>query len=299
MEDTGIGTWIAGYRKNIGITQEELGRAVGVSTQAVSRWECGGTPDVALLPAIADRLGVSIDALFGRDGGGADIQAALSGWMSSLPETKRLDALCGLVWHACQDLGSHRELGQSGQYLDRCTLPVENGEDTVLLKTIWETEQGIALGIGANDLSFMALFPEPKAGYAHFLGTDETYRQLFAALSLPGAVALLRYFYSRKSCYYTAAALAKALGFSPEQVEEALDAMEKIHLLTRQDIVLETGEVPVWMAHDQGAVLPFLYLARILMEKGEGFQMCWRTRERPLFTWEREEERRGGHEEAL
>lgn len=290
MEDMGIGTRIADYRKRLGITQEELGRAAGVSTQAVSRWECGGTPDVALLPAIADRLGVSVDALFGRGGGGADMQAALSDWIGSLPEKKRLDALCRLVWRTCRNLGGHRDTElPGGQYLDRCALPVEDGEDAVLLKTIFETEQGIALGIGANDLSFMALFPELKAGYGHFLGTDETYRQLFAALALPGAVALLRYFYSRKSCYYTAAALAKALGLSVEQAEETLDAMERIHLLTRQEIVLETGEVPVWMAHDQGAVLPFLYLAQILTEKGEGFQMCWRTRERPLFTWERKE----------
>ena len=73
---------IARYRKAAGMTQEELGRAVGVSTQAVSRWECGGTPDVALLPAIADRLGVSIDALFGRDGDAPqDMDRQFSQWL--------------------------------------------------------------------------------------------------------------------------------------------------------------------------------------------------------------------------
>lgn len=66
-----LGEQISKFRKEAGLTQEELGKSVGVSTQAVSRWECGGMPDIELLPAIADRLHVSIDALFGREGGEA------------------------------------------------------------------------------------------------------------------------------------------------------------------------------------------------------------------------------------
>ena len=52
MNENLLGSQIAKFRKAAELTQEELGRSVGVSTQAVSRWECGGTPDVTLLPAI-------------------------------------------------------------------------------------------------------------------------------------------------------------------------------------------------------------------------------------------------------
>ena len=54
-----IGTRIAALRKKRGLTQEQLGSQVGVSAQAVSKWENGGAPDVELLPALADRLGVT------------------------------------------------------------------------------------------------------------------------------------------------------------------------------------------------------------------------------------------------
>ena len=54
-------------RKQKGIKQEDIAEAVGVSPQAVSKWESGGMPDAALLPRIADNLGVTIDALFGRE----------------------------------------------------------------------------------------------------------------------------------------------------------------------------------------------------------------------------------------
>ena len=53
MDNNLLGEQIAKYRKAAGLTQDELGKAVGISAQAVSRWECGGAPDITLLPAIA------------------------------------------------------------------------------------------------------------------------------------------------------------------------------------------------------------------------------------------------------
>ena len=59
---------IVRLRKERGMTQEALAEVVGVSAQTISKWENAVTwPDVALLPAIADVFGVSIDALYGRE----------------------------------------------------------------------------------------------------------------------------------------------------------------------------------------------------------------------------------------
>ena len=53
------------YRKKAGLSQEELANKLGVSRQAVSKWETNATtPDIAILPQLALFFGVSIDTLF-------------------------------------------------------------------------------------------------------------------------------------------------------------------------------------------------------------------------------------------
>ena len=68
-----LGSRIRQLRLRDGKTQEVLARALGVTAQAVSRWEAGGSyPDMNLIPPIAHYFGVTIDELFGytneRDG---------------------------------------------------------------------------------------------------------------------------------------------------------------------------------------------------------------------------------------
>lgn len=59
---------IRNYRKNNRLSQKEFGRRIGVTAQAVSKWERGTAyPDIFILPSIAGLLGVSIDELLTVD----------------------------------------------------------------------------------------------------------------------------------------------------------------------------------------------------------------------------------------
>ena len=61
-----IGTVIKSLRRNQKKTQDELATALGVTPQAISRWESeNGYPDIELLPLIANFFSVSIDELLG------------------------------------------------------------------------------------------------------------------------------------------------------------------------------------------------------------------------------------------
>lgn len=60
-----IGSKIKELRKQRGITQEQLADSIGVSFQAVSKWENNiALPDITLAPALASYFGVSMDVLF-------------------------------------------------------------------------------------------------------------------------------------------------------------------------------------------------------------------------------------------
>ena len=63
-----LGENIRALRLRDGRTQEAFGQALGVTAQAVSRWEKGiCCPDMELIPSVANYFGVSIDELFGYD----------------------------------------------------------------------------------------------------------------------------------------------------------------------------------------------------------------------------------------
>lgn len=77
-----MGSKIKQLRTERSMTQEEMGNALGVSAQAVSKWESGLTmPDIQLLPELAVLFGVSIDDLF------------------SITDESRLDRIDNLIAH--------------------------------------------------------------------------------------------------------------------------------------------------------------------------------------------------------
>ncbi|MBQ8512155.1 MAG: helix-turn-helix transcriptional regulator [Clostridia bacterium] len=63
-----IGGAIRRLRRERDVTQDELASAIGVTAQAVSKWErAEGYPDITLLPEIARYFGVTLDTVYGMD----------------------------------------------------------------------------------------------------------------------------------------------------------------------------------------------------------------------------------------
>lgn len=286
MNDNLIGIQISKFRKAAGMTQEELGEKVGISGQAVSRWECGGAPDVTLLPAIADKLGVTIDALFGRDGSErVDVEDVVGSWLCSFPKKERLSRLCRLVWasvkHLLDDGLGIPEMG----YLETCLPDMGDGLNRLMLSQI-RTAGGILLDIHAEDLSFVTLWPEPKDGYAVWLAPKNEYRRLFELLSRPGCLELLEYLHCRKHSYFVAKAAAKQMEMPCKAVEELLRALEERKILRSIELALEDGEVKAYELVEPAAFIPFLYIARCFMQSGMNY-ICAGNYDAPLLQKEK------------
>jgi len=64
LDQKEFGNKLRNHRKNLGMTQEEAAERIGISPQAVSKWEAGDClPDCFNLKAIADVYGISLDIL--------------------------------------------------------------------------------------------------------------------------------------------------------------------------------------------------------------------------------------------
>jgi len=73
-----IGENILTLRHGLGLSQEAVAEKIDVSRQTVAKWEAGeSTPDLSLAAKLAAVLGVSIDRLAGRTGGGKYIFGAV------------------------------------------------------------------------------------------------------------------------------------------------------------------------------------------------------------------------------
>ena len=90
---------ISEYRKKKNLKQDELAEKLGVSPQAVSKWENDlSCPDISLLPSLSNILGISIDELVQ---GKKDDPV-----VTVLPEEERRDAELAHAEDAREDLGN-------------------------------------------------------------------------------------------------------------------------------------------------------------------------------------------------
>lgn len=133
-----LGRTIAEARKAQGLTQEQLGSELGVSPQAVSRWENGeSAPDIALVPDLCRILGISADTLLGVDGaiGLRALGSELAKRLSEQNKTKRDEALIDVLgqvfagWNnfALRDLGCNIAFYRGDKGLDRVGVWLKKG----------------------------------------------------------------------------------------------------------------------------------------------------------------------------
>lgn len=288
-----LGRTIAALRKKLGFTQEQLGEALGVSGQAVSKWENGGTPDAEMLPMIADRLGVSIDTLFGLEyRHTTDIVELLKRYLTGFPDEKRLDALFRLlcpIFRLISGMFPDEELQQKSEF---DLLPLKTAYAVVSHSTGeigWRrsqvvSDEGMMLGLLAEDCPMFLLMPEPRNGYTSNLLTSEDYRSIFTALAMPGAMEILLCLYAKEERYASAEAISRVAGVKLADTRNALEALAACRLLKYTTVELMEAPTTVYATNGNYALIPLLTLARWIREGANGcFFLQHETRDGPIL----------------
>lgn len=263
-----IGENIAAIRKEKGITQDQLAKSVMVSAQAVSKWENGGMPDAELLPGIADCLGVSIDALFGRAIDDSSLEAALMKKIADTPRENVFDTIFSLCWDMEQAIFSY--LGMESVPIEAA---IEEAKDLEESKAIDEVYSGVQddhgftqMGIGKR-IQYFLVVPDAKDKEKAFInGID--YVSLFKDLSDKNVFDTLIYLNKRDhSKIFTPSLLVKNLGMDEAVAENAIRTLKKYALIYTKQIELDDEIKDVYEFSPTPTFIAFLIFARELLDR--------------------------------
>ncbi len=260
-------------RKAKDMKQEELAAAVGVSPQAVSKWEQGGLPDAALLPAIADALGVSIDALFGRQ------KEELSFY------DRFLQHMYEVHWHDVIE-----ELYRIGQLCGASICRVEKYNEFLFShadeKTYTEgtLDEGFYQGRLHEKQPYFLLIPEPKEGYESAVPYDEAFVRLYEALASPNALKAMYYILSEPNAYFDAEAIAASLSVSAEEAAKIIERLVSVNVVSQASFASGTQSKTIYRGKAHIEFIAFLYFSSMLLNRPSQFIYQINDRTKPWFT---------------
>lgn len=130
------------------ITQEQLAEEMGVTAQAVSKWERGVTmPDISLLPELSVYFGVTLDELFG------------------LTEEKEFDRIQNMIWD--ERVLSSDKLAQTERWIDEKIASGYRPADCLRLRADMYNHQARAFNDMAAEAAMKALETDPECFGAH------------------------------------------------------------------------------------------------------------------------------------
>ena len=274
-----IGKQIASLRKEKGIKQEELAKYVGVSTQAVSKWENGGVPDTELLPKIADFFSVSVDSLFGRNiTDYSNLKSALMKKISDTPCDERFK----LVFNYCWDM--ERALMPCGRHTAGSIEDYEKGisVDAQHYSSVMKNDGFTRMGV-ANRSQYFLIVPEPKStDDAYFKGID--YPSFFRDISdndfWNACVYLNKRDYKKA---FTTALFINKLGISEEKSGEILSKLKKYKMVYYTQIEMDDEIQTVYHFNPTPSFIALLIFAREIIEKPDIFAYYSQDRDTPYL----------------
>jgi len=260
-----IGEVIHILRKAKGITQEELANNVGVSTQAVSKWECGGVPDTELLPVIADYFEVSIDTLFGRDiSDYTDAYTAAAKKLAAVEPENRMTELFELIW-----ILQNATFGRTDpdDIMDLSKIRKDD-KYTSYSRIIWDS--GISMFNLSINAPYVFIIPESDERSGKLLdGID--YIPLFKMLSERDAFDALILLHKKDHKAFTPKLIEKSLNITFERAQEIINLFKNYNFITTTEIELDNELQYVYTFRYSPSFIAFLTFAHEIITPPNNF----------------------------
>ena len=238
-----IGEQIKKIRTEKGITQEQLGELIGVTTQAVSRWERGGTPDAELLPRISDVLGVSTDSLLDA------FRYALN--------------ICWAI-----EIGLMRDLSIVDDFMGKLiddSVSADSKRNDYFAKIIHDS--GLSLMRISPDFKHFFLMQENGSGIGSHLSDFESLRRVFAMFADEKLLRILFYIYSMPNMPIATSLISKKTGLSLGETDRYMKKICENNLAVQTIVATAEGEINTYSFRKESFAVPMLCFADEIAKK--------------------------------
>ncbi len=250
------------FRTAKNLTQEQLAAALGISAQAVSKWETSETyPDGALLVPLANELGVSLDELFGNENVTmADISRRIIEIVGRTEEKERFNVARDICW-------------QIERGFFNCRMDIEKNYDSYEIKNIRNAsyvldDHGFT-AISNGKEPFFAVFPEPEEGFGHFLCDREELIKIFAALSSPDTFSALEFLYRRNADYiFESSVLARECGIPEKKISGVMGDLMQLRAVRKNDVTVNDRVRTLYYSCPSHKLIALFLMAREIGYKG-------------------------------
>lgn len=259
------------------LTQEQLAEKLGVSPQAVSKWETSETyPDGALLVPLSNALGVSLDELFGNDSFSlADISHQIISLLHNTPVEDRFHVVRDICW-------------QIERGLFNCRMEIDKKYDPDEIKNQKNAsyiidDTGFTMVSNGKE-PFFAVFPQPEEGFGHFLNDMGSLQKKFEALSHTDTVKAILWLYRKTEDYiFESAVLAGACQIKNETMDDVMSDLALLGVVRRQELVVDGHERVLYFSHPRHQLIALFLVARELGYPG-AYSLQSHCRNTPLLS---------------
>jgi len=265
-----LGKNIKKYRTEAGMTQEDLGNAVGVSAQAVSKWENEESmPDTALILPVSDALSVSADVLLGKETRyRRDVYDSLCTLFRENGGKNEFSLLWEIVWNAYKGLWGNETSEyvpeEIGRYIGRASEIVQDG--------------GFVRASHDEKMPFFYLFPGEKADWTKAVQPDEKVQAVFAALSDKDTVDALRWLFRKDADWrmghrFEFPVLVREAGIPAEAAEKVHGNLMALGALGERDVNIDGVERRLCSDWVNDRLLAILVLAYEYCHQSERYSL--------------------------
>ena len=255
-----IGNRIKELRVKNKVTQEELSKVLQVSTQAVSKWENGGSPDLELVPSIATYFNVTTDYLFDmKDSDIVNIDKKVAKYIQSFNLENRMNVV--------YDLAFKMSIATRGDEIE----DQEEFDELIKNDDMFSTiigKDGIAITSLAKDNKiFICLPKDDKSNYSKMLLSKDSQRKLCEYLSDELFYNTLVFLHSRNGVNFTEQLLIDNLNITYDEAKSILEKMEEFKIVSCADVPINDTTMELYAVLQNPQIVGLIAMLDMVVNK--------------------------------